>query len=128
MNKPKSINDYRALPYSRRMARLEEDGGAVYFVARIEEIPWIEADGETPEEAFLKLDEVFDDALETMIQAGDEIPIPQRWPAVYGYEPKMGKVLGALPFRRKARGVKVSRIEDLPPFAEVERGELIKIG
>lgn len=34
----------------------------------------------TPEEALLKLDESFDDWIESMLEFGDEIPEPEQWP------------------------------------------------
>ena len=127
MKKNKSVREYRSLPYSRKVVRIEEGLGEVYFLARIEEIPWIEADGDTPEEAFLKLDEVFDDALESMIQSGDEIPVPVPWPKVYGYEPTTEKAQGIFSLGRKARPVRVTEIKDLP-LSQVREEALVKIG
>ncbi|MDP2957602.1 MAG: type II toxin-antitoxin system HicB family antitoxin [Longimicrobiales bacterium] len=74
---------YRRLPYHRQVSRLTEDDGT-YFVAFVREIPWIRAFGDTPVEALYELDQVFDDCIETILAAGDEIPEPVLWPANYG--------------------------------------------
>lgn len=75
--------DYRLLPYGRTVELVEEDGSS-YFVARVVDIPWIRIDGDTPTEALLKLDEIFDDCIESLIERGREIPEPTAWPAVWG--------------------------------------------
>jgi len=68
------------MPYRRSAVRVTDDDGSVYFVARVDEIPSLRIHGETKEEALLKLDEIFDDFIEAMLEAGDEIPEPERWP------------------------------------------------
>lgn len=75
--------DYRLLPYSRAVELVEEDGSS-YFVARVVDIPWIRIDGDTPTEALLKLDEIFDDCIESLLERGREIPAPTAWPAMWG--------------------------------------------
>ena len=76
----KNARYYRRLPYHRVAERVTDGNGSIYFVARVLEIPSIRIDGESREEALLKLDEIFDDFVEAMIQAGDEIPEPSHWP------------------------------------------------
>ena len=82
-----TIDDYRKLPYTRRVERLTEDG-EVYFVAYVAEIPWIRIDGGSPEEALLKLSETFDDCVQTMLDAGDHVPTPVQWPDNFGRPPR----------------------------------------
>ena len=76
--------DYRLLPYKRVVDLVEDDDGASYFVARVVDIPWIRIDGDTPTEAFLKLDEIFDDCIESLLERGREIPTPTAWPGLWG--------------------------------------------
>jgi predicted RNase H-like HicB family nuclease len=61
-----------------------DSDGSVYFLARFSEIPGLVTDGETREEALLKLDETFDDWVEMLIDNGDEVPEPDLWPASTG--------------------------------------------
>lgn len=86
----KDISYYRKLPYTRR-ARLVEDDGEAYFVAFVEELPALEIDAPTREEAFLRLDEMFDDYVRAQIEWGDDIPEPAPWPGTAGlpHEPKV---------------------------------------
>lgn len=98
MSDQKDISYYRRLPYRRRV-RVEEDStGPEYFVAWIEEIPWIEADAETREEALRKLDETFGDAIEAMLSNQDEIAEPELWPGSAGgglkFSASTRKILG----------------------------------
>lgn len=67
--------DYRRLPYRRRTEKVVEEE-QVGFVAYIVEIPWIRAHADDPVAAGKLLDELFDDAIEAMVAAGDEIPEP----------------------------------------------------
>jgi predicted RNase H-like HicB family nuclease len=60
----------------------------VLFIARVREVPWIRAHGSTREEALLRLDQLFDDAIQAMIDAGDDIPVPAQWPAPYLNPPR----------------------------------------
>lgn len=75
--------DYRLLPYQRVVELVEEDG-ASYFVARVADIPWIRIDGDTPTEALLKLDEIFDDCIQSLLDRGREVPGPTAWPGAWG--------------------------------------------
>ena len=78
---PKGASYFRRLPYTRRAEPREDGAGAHYWLAWVEEIPSIEIHGATREEAFERLDEIFDDCVEAMIGAGDEIPEPTLWPS-----------------------------------------------
>lgn len=74
-----NASEYRRLPY-RRLVRLHtDDDGRTYFIAQVAEIPPLKIHGDTREEALLRLDEIFDDIIESMIEAGEEIPEPQVW-------------------------------------------------
>ena len=55
----KNLQRYRALPYTRRV-RLHVENGEKYWVARVDELPGCRIDAPTREEAFLYLDEVFE--------------------------------------------------------------------
>ncbi|MGQ0813085.1 MAG: type II toxin-antitoxin system HicB family antitoxin [Gemmatimonadota bacterium] len=67
---------YRALPYRRTVEKRTDSDGTSYFIARISEIPPLRIHGESRVEALLKLDEIFDDVIESMIDAGEDIPEP----------------------------------------------------
>lgn len=82
MTESKDVAYYRRLPYTRKLELRQDGDGSVYFIARIKEIPALRIDGETREEALLKLDETFDDWIESMLEMGDEIPEPDVWPGV----------------------------------------------
>lgn len=70
---------YRRLPYRRRAQPVDEQDGS-YFIAFIEEIPWIRAHGDSASEALYNLDQSFDDCIAAMLTAGDPIPEPEIWP------------------------------------------------
>lgn len=82
----KTLADYRVLPFTRRVELVTEEDGT-YFAAFVEEIPWIRAYGDTPVEAYHGLAESFEDALQAMIDAGDEIPEPKGAPEKWGSPP-----------------------------------------
>ena len=131
MAKSKTAEGYRALPYFRKVDLLTEDAGSSYYVARIKEIPWIEADGETREEALLKLDEVFEDAIEAMLHAGDEVPGPKAWPESLGYvhgQASSGKASRVSPSWRKQKVVEIELLDDASPFTEFEKSDLVLTG
>jgi predicted RNase H-like HicB family nuclease len=89
----RSVAYYRSLPYTRR-ARPEQDAsGDAYFVAWVEEIQWIRADGPSREEALHRLDEAFGEAIEMMIAAGDAIVEPPQWPESVGQPGERGRRL-----------------------------------
>lgn len=73
--------DYRRLPYRPVVELTEDPDGDAYFLARIAEIPPLRIDGTTREAALLTLDEMFDDFLQGLIDAGDEVPLPAEWAA-----------------------------------------------
>jgi predicted RNase H-like HicB family nuclease len=113
---------YRQLPY-RREAHVVRDGEdqGEYYVARIAEIPWINIDGETREAALLRLDEIFDDCIETMIEAGDEIPEPVPWPMNTGYEPRPAYMFGE-------QNLQLTDMEDVPAFTQLSSPETLSVG
>lgn len=79
MGKRRDVDFYRKLPYTRRVEPRQE-GGKKYWLAWIAELPSIEIHGDSREEALARLDEIFGDCIEVMVQEGDEIPEPRRWP------------------------------------------------
>ena len=77
------VQEYRRLPYRRRVEKLDEEDGQ-YFVAFVEEIPWIRTFGDSGLDALYELDESFDDCILAMLEADDEIPRPTLWPESAG--------------------------------------------
>ena len=73
-----TLNDYQALPYSRRVERIHEDDGSFYWVAWIHELDGCKTDGDTQAKAMLNLNIAFDDYIEAMIEFGNNIPTPEK--------------------------------------------------
>ena len=88
MAETRDISYYRQLPYRRIVELIEEDDGQDYFVARIEDLPWIKIHGETREDALHRLDEISDDCIQSMLDDDGEVPEPVAWPADIGYVPE----------------------------------------
>lgn len=93
MAETRDISYYRQLPYQRIVDLIEDDDQA-YFVASIKDLPWIKIHGETREDALHRLDEIFDDCIQSILDDDGEIPEPIAWPADVGYVPEE-KVLAA---------------------------------
>lgn len=97
---------FRALPYHRRL-RLERDAsGAEYFVAFIDELDGVEADGADPAEARLNLQSAFEDYVEAMLQWERTIPEPEVWPGP-GYIPEDPPVAVAQSPRWRSRSLRI---------------------
>ena len=73
-----TLEEFRLLPYTRCHEFVEEEGGSIYCLAWIKEIPECKADGKTVYEAMLNLDFAFDDYVEAMLEFGSNIPKPSR--------------------------------------------------
>ena len=73
------LSYYRVLSY-RRLVKPVTEQGETYFLAWIEQIPDVKADGATREEALINLGEAFDDYVTAMLEWGDPIPEPRTWP------------------------------------------------
>lgn len=71
-----TLDQYRALPYTRSIERVTDEDGT-YYVARITELPGLMADGVTRSEAILNLTQAFDDYIEAHLGWEDEIPLPE---------------------------------------------------
>lgn len=80
MEHTKDVAYYRRLPYTRRVELRTDNPEGPYYLAYLQEMPGLRIDGSTPEEALLKLDQTFDDWIESMLELGDEIPEPEQWP------------------------------------------------
>ena len=119
MSRDERVLRYRAKPYTREVGLIEEDGRA-YFLARIKEMPWVRIHGESREEALMRLDEIFDDAILSLLEAGDEIPEPEAWPSSYG-EPPAGDASDPRRYRRPGR-VTYQRPEDMGEWEKVGAG------
>jgi predicted RNase H-like HicB family nuclease len=87
----KTIAYYRQLPYTRRVRRVQEDNGESYFVACIEELGGVEADGDTPTDALANLADAFQDYITAMLEWREMIPEPKVWPASLGWESAVGR-------------------------------------
>lgn len=72
----RTLDYYRALPYSRRAEGIHDDNGSPYWIAWIEELPGCKTDGATYWEAMLNLDSAFDDYIRAMMEFGSRIPVP----------------------------------------------------
>jgi len=75
----KDLAYYKRLPYTRRI-RLEDDDAGPYFVAFVEELNGVEADGASALEALSHLADAFEDYIQAMLGWGDRIPEPISWP------------------------------------------------
>jgi len=75
----KDLAYYKRLPYTRRV-RVEDDDSGPYFVAFVEELRGVEADGASALEALSNLTDAFQDYIQAMLGWGDEIPEPIPWP------------------------------------------------
>ena len=82
---------YRQLPYTRRVRHVEEDTGESYFVAYIEVLGGLEADGDTPSDALANLADAFQDYIAAMLEWRELIPEPEVWPASLGWKTVAGR-------------------------------------
>jgi len=74
---PRTLEDYRKLPYQRAL-EAHEEAGQRYFVYRLVEIPQVVGDGESKDEAQENLRRCFDDFVEWRLESGLPIPEPTR--------------------------------------------------
>jgi predicted RNase H-like HicB family nuclease len=92
----RDLQFYRALPYSRTVSLVEDDGGdGTYFLAHVEELPSVKADGESHVEALYNLSLAFDDYISAMLAVGRAIPEPELWPPEE-LEIHTGRVVGQI--------------------------------
>ena len=82
----KTADYFRSLPYTRRVRLEEEADGDAYFVAFIEELEGVEADGANPTEALANLTDAFEDYLSAMLEWGEPVPEPLSWPESLGWK------------------------------------------
>ena len=73
----KDLQYYRALPYTRRIRLVIEDGEK-YWIAWVDELSGCKIDAPTKEEAFAFLDDVFDDYIAAKLEWKSSIAEPQR--------------------------------------------------
>lgn len=106
----KAVAYYRRLPYTRRV-RLHEEGESAYFVAYVEELPALQIDGETKEEALKRLDDMFDDFIEAQLEWGEEIPEPLPWPGT-GDVPQDPEVINRVVVELDLDGFRPTREQD----------------
>lgn len=71
--KPQTLEDYFALPYTKWVRPDTEEGG---FYAGVEELPGCLADGATRAEALEELQDAKQSWIGTALEFGDEIPLP----------------------------------------------------
>lgn len=107
----KDLAYYLALPYTRKVDKREGEAG-VYYIASIAELPWVQIHGSDPVEAKTKLDDLFEDAIEALLDAGDEIPEPELWPASVGVFENASKPRRVGLFKRKYPPREVPTVSD----------------
>ena len=73
----KNLAYYRRLPYPRRCQLRVEDGER-YWLVWAEGLPGCKTQGDTKDEAYLHLQELFDDYITALLESGSEIPEPER--------------------------------------------------
>jgi hypothetical protein len=101
MTSRKTPADFRRLPYRRRVDKVVEEGQQS-FVAFIDEIPWIRAHEADPVAALKALDDLFDDAIESMLLAGDDVPEPPTVLEAYGTSPEKTRIADMMDMVRQA--------------------------
>ena len=84
---PRSLEEYRRLPYTLRLEPSPDSDSKKYWIASYLELPGCKIDGETEAQAVENLFSLFDDYIVTMIENGEEIPIPRHeygrvWPTL----------------------------------------------
>ncbi len=70
------VKDYMELPYNYIIQPIEDESGKYYY-ARVLELNGCQSDGDTFDEAYSNLREAMRGYLETKIENGIKIPIPQ---------------------------------------------------
>ena len=70
------VKDYMELPYNYIIQPIEDESGKYYY-ARVLELDGCQSDGDTFDEAYSNLREAMRGYLETKIENGIKIPIPQ---------------------------------------------------
>ena len=71
------VKDYMKLPYTRLVQEIQDESGH-YFYGRILELDGCQSTGETLEELYGNLNEAMEGYLETKLEYGFQIPIPER--------------------------------------------------
>ena len=71
-----SLKDYMELPYTYMIKEMNDESGH-YWYGRILELDGCQSDGDSKEELLKNLEEVLALHLTTMLEDGDEIPIPK---------------------------------------------------
>ena len=69
--------DYMRLPYTRLVQEIQDESGH-YFFGRILELDGCQSTGETLEELYESLNEAMKGYLETKLEYGLPIPVPER--------------------------------------------------
>jgi len=75
MGVKKNLEYYKKLPY-HIILEPWDDGGGVYWVARVAELPHCLIHGDTPEEAIKEIEEVKRDWIKSNLERGLKIPEP----------------------------------------------------
>ena len=71
------VKDYMRLPYTRLVQEIQDESGH-YFFGRILELDGCQSTGETLEELYESLNEAMEGYLETKLEYGLPIPVPER--------------------------------------------------
>lgn len=70
------VKDYMKLPYTRLVQEIRDESGH-YFFGRILELDGCQSTGETLEELYESLNEAMEGYLETKLEYGLPIPVPE---------------------------------------------------
>ena len=70
-----TIQDYLKLPYNINVRHVNDESGEYYFL-KVQELTGCISDGETIEEAFANIYEAMEGWIETKLEAGYDIPMP----------------------------------------------------
>jgi predicted RNase H-like HicB family nuclease len=126
-DRAKDLAYYRRLPYTRTVEIREEPRGSAVFLAQIAEIPFIRIHGSSREEALVRLAETFEDCISALLEAGEEIPEPTRWPGPGGeMVPQLSLLPGTTsPVVRPARSL--SAAGDVVPWTKAQPPETVGV-
>lgn len=78
MKKNKNLNYYINLPWTYTITEDQDKEGIKIYVISSNELPGIQSDGYTLEEAHSNIKEAMEAALELYLEMGDPIPVPKK--------------------------------------------------
>ena len=75
MSKTNNLEYYMSLPYTIEITKRTDDG--IYFFARVQELQGCMSHGDTFDEAYEMIQDAMKSWIETAIEHGDNIPVPE---------------------------------------------------